>query len=47
MFVSMSGGFWHEHGVSRVENGTRLTMPFFMTFERKKADRGLLQLTAT
>jgi hypothetical protein len=46
MFVSMTGGFWHEHGVTRVESGTRLTLPFFLTFAREKADHKLLQLTA-
>ena len=46
MFVGMTGGFWHEHGVTRVESGTRFTLPFFMTFAREKADKKLLELTA-
>lgn len=46
MYVSMTGGFWHEHGVTRVENGTRLTLPFFLTFARDKADQKVLTLTA-
>ena len=42
MFVAMMGGFHHEHGVTRIDTGTRLTMPFFLTFDRDKADQGLL-----
>ncbi len=40
-FVAMTGGFHHEHAVLRVNSGTRLTMPSFMTFDRTKADPNL------
>jgi hypothetical protein len=43
MFVGMTGGFHHEHAVLRVHSGTRLTMPFFLTFNSEYADRGLIQ----
>jgi hypothetical protein len=43
MFVGMTGGFHHEHAVLRVHSGTRLTMPFFLTFNPAHADRGLIQ----
>ena len=43
MFVGMTGGFHHEHGVLRVTSGTRLTMPFFLTFDPKYADRRLIE----
>jgi hypothetical protein len=42
MFVAMMGGFHHEHGVTRIETGTRLTLPFFLTFDKAKADSDLL-----
>jgi hypothetical protein len=42
MFVAFAAGFHHEHAVLRVSGGTRLTMPCFFTFDREKADRGLL-----
>jgi hypothetical protein len=42
MFVGMTSGFHHEHGVLRVSSGTRLTMPFFLTFDPACADRGLI-----
>jgi len=41
MFVAMAAGFHHEHAVLRVESGTRLTMPSFMTFDASRADRTL------
>jgi hypothetical protein len=43
MFVGMTAGFHHEHGVLRVSSGKRLTMPFFMTFDPQYADRKLLE----
>jgi hypothetical protein len=41
VFVAMTAGFHHEHAVLRVDSGTRLTMPTFMTFDAAKADRSL------
>ena len=43
MFLGMTAGFHHEHGVLRVTAGTRLTMPFFLTFDSQYADRGLIE----
>ena len=43
MFVAVTAGFHHEHAVLRVDLGTRLTMPFFLTFDSDKVDRALLQ----
>jgi hypothetical protein len=42
MFVGITAGFHHEHAVLRVDSGTRMTMPFFLTFNSEKADRTLL-----
>ncbi len=42
MLVGLTAGFHHEHAVLRVENGTGLTMPFFLTFDPARADRSLL-----
>ena len=42
MFVGMTAGFHHEHAVLRVETGERLTMPFFLTFDRAKAEASLV-----
>jgi hypothetical protein len=42
MLVAMSAGFHHEHGVLRVQNGMRFTMPSFYTFNPAKADRSIL-----
>jgi hypothetical protein len=44
-FVSMSGGFHHEHGVVRVESGMRITIPFFATFAKEHADPALVELS--
>lgn len=41
MFVAMTAGFHHEHAVLRVQNGARLTMPSFFTFEKARADSAL------
>lgn len=43
MLVATTGGFHHEHAVLRVGGGPRLTMPFFLTFDRAKADPSLLE----
>lgn len=42
MLVAFTAGFYHEHAVLRVEGSRRLTMPFFLTFDRDRADPSLL-----
>jgi hypothetical protein len=42
MLVAFTAGFYHEHAVLRVEWRQRLTMPFFLTFDRGHADPSLL-----
>ncbi len=42
MLVAFTAGFYHEHAVLRVEKAQRLTMPFFLTFDKKWADPSLL-----
>jgi len=42
MLVAFTAGFYHEHAVLRVERNQRLTMPFFFTFDRGRADPSLL-----
>jgi len=42
MFVGFTASFYHEHAVLRVEKSQRLTMPFFLTFDRGRADPSLL-----
>jgi hypothetical protein len=42
MLVAFSAGFYHEHAVLRVEGSQRLTMPFFLTFDKSRADPSLL-----
>ena len=42
MLVAFTAGFYHEHAVLRVEKSQRLTMPFFLTFDRGRADPSLL-----
>jgi 2OG-Fe(II) oxygenase superfamily len=42
MLVAFTAGFYHEHAVLRVESKQRLTMPFFLTFDRGRADPSLL-----
>ena len=40
MFVGFTGGFHHEHAVTRVESGAvRMTMPSFYSFDSRHADR--------
>ena len=43
--ISMTGGFHHEHGVVRVESGLRVTIPFFTTFDKTRADPALIALS--
>jgi hypothetical protein len=43
--ISMTGGFHHEHGVVRVESGLRITIPFFATFDRERADSALVAIS--
>jgi 2OG-Fe(II) oxygenase superfamily len=42
MLVAFTAGFYHEHAVLRVEGSQRLTMPFFLTFNKDRADPLLL-----
>jgi hypothetical protein len=42
MLVGFTSGFYHEHAVLRVEGKERLTMPFFLTFDKDRADPSLL-----
>jgi hypothetical protein len=44
-FVSMTGGFHHEHGVVRVESGLRVTIPFFATFSKERGEPALVELS--
>ena len=44
-FISMTGGFHHEHGVVRVESGFRVTIPFFTTFTKEHADPALVMMS--
>jgi hypothetical protein len=40
MFVGFTGGFHHEHAVTRIEAGAvRMTMPSFYSFDARHADR--------
>jgi hypothetical protein len=43
--ISMTGGFHHEHGVVRVESGFRLTVPFFTSFSKERADPPLVAIS--
>src|SRR4029078_10273641 len=43
--VSITRGFHHEHGVVRVESGLRITIPFFTTFDKSRADPALVALS--
>lgn len=42
MLVAFTAGFHHEHAVLRVEDEQRLTMPFFLTFDKERAAPFLL-----
>ena len=42
MLVAFTAGFYHEHAVLRVAGRQRLTMPFFLTFDKDRADPSLL-----
>ena len=44
-FISITGGFHHEHGVVRVESGMRITIPFFATFAKEHSDPALVELS--
>lgn len=43
--ISMTGGFHHEHAVTRVESGLRITIPFFTTFAKERADPALVEMS--
>lgn len=43
--ISMTGGFHHEHAVIRVESGLRITIPFFTTFDKARADPALVEIS--
>ena len=43
--ISMTGGFHHEHGVVRVESGLRITVPYFTTFAKERADPALVAIS--
>jgi len=43
--ISMTGGFHHEHAVVRVESGMRITIPFFTSFDKSKADPPLIAIS--
>ena len=43
--ISMTGGFHHEHGVVRVESGLRITIPFFTSFAKERADPALVAIS--
>jgi hypothetical protein len=43
--ISMTGGFHHEHGVVRVESGLRVTVPFFTSFGKDRADPALVAMS--
>lgn len=43
--ISMTGGFHHEHAVVRVESGLRITIPFFTSFDKSKADPPLVEIS--
>jgi len=42
MLAAFTAGFYHEHAVLQVARNQRLTMPFFLTFDRGRADPSLL-----
>ena len=43
--ISMTGGFHHEHGVVRVDSGLRITMPYFASFDKSRADPALIGIS--
>jgi hypothetical protein len=43
MLLAFTAGCYHEHAVLRVEGSQRLTMPFFLTFDKDRADPALLE----
>ena len=42
MLLAFTAGFYHEHAVLRVERKERLTMPFFLTLRKDRAEPALL-----
>ena len=40
--LAFTAGFHHEHAVLRVAGNQRLTMPFFFSFDKSRADSRLL-----
>jgi len=43
--ISMTGGFHHEHAVVRVESGMRITIPFFTSFDKSRADPSMVEIS--
>ena len=41
----MTGGFQHELAVVRIESGLRITIPFFTSFDKARADPALLEIS--
>ena len=37
--VAFTGGFHHEHGVTTITKGTRITLPAFYTFDARRKDK--------
>jgi Family of unknown function (DUF6065)/2OG-Fe(II) oxygenase superfamily len=37
--VAFTGGFHHEHGVTTITKGTRITLPAFYTFDERRKDK--------
>ncbi len=46
MLVAFTGGWHHEHGVTLVRRGDRLTMPAFYTFDAAHRDRDVYGINA-
>ena len=44
MLLAFTGGWYHEHGVLKVQSGERLTMPAFYTFDAAHRERELYGL---
>jgi hypothetical protein len=44
MLLAFTGGWYHEHGVLKVTEGERLTMPAFYTFDPSHRERELYGL---
>ena len=37
--VAFTGGFHHEHGITTITKGIRITLPAFYTFDRNQRDK--------